>query len=142
MDTMELLHSFSVLAPSRPTTSGVTPRPPFYSRTCDLSRSSANVPRSTSSRSTVGSRGRAGIDSSGSSRRKVPEHHVLEDIGSMRANRDEEHYEQEWRNRDALLRAREESLRLREEMVLLKKSHAREMLLQSNRRKTRTVGKL
>ena len=116
MDTTELLHALPFLAPSRPNISSVSPRPPFYSRTC--------VQSGTSPRTAVGSRDHAGVASSiMSSRRMVPYHHLLEgmSMSSRRANHEEEHREREWRNRNDLMCASEESLRLREEMVLLKK---------------------
>lgn len=88
----------------------------------------------------VRGRDHAAITSSMSSRQMIPEYHVMDGIGmSSWADQGEDLYERDLKNRDALMRAREEALRLREEMVLLKESHSRKILQQSNRRGMKAV---
>ena len=114
MDTTKLLHSLPVLALSRPTSSGVTPRPPFYGR---QSVNSVTMSLRAAARGSF-------------------EPNVQNNRVTSWSRREEE---QDLKNRDALMCAREESLRLREEMMVTRESHAREVLLLSKRRETRVL---
>ena len=127
MDTAELLHSLPVLAPSRPTPSGETLRPPFYGR------QNGGLPISPSEKSSMHGKlaavGAAHPSSrSTSSSQQSREYRQSNRDGTEMRMLDDELYEREVRNREALMNSREETLRLREEMVSMKESHAKDLL--------------
>ena len=58
---------------------------------------------------------------------------------SYSEQQEEDHYERELKNREALIRSREDAMQLREEMMVLMEKHAREMALHSNSLGTKAV---